>query len=539
MIRLCCAVLSGVLLWACFPPLALGRWLVWLALAPLLSLLWSSALARPGQESRPLRVKAAFSWGWVTGYVFFLLNLKWLHTVTWPGMFILPAYLALYVALWAVITATVGRPQPEWRLTQWLQAMTLIAAAWTGLECLRSWLLSGFGWNGLSVAVHQLTWFAQWAEFLGGMGLSFFIVPVNALAVLWFFAWRRRQMGLAAGSDWVFPAKMSAVFVLAAAMLAGGGAWLQHRTEKTPTRTVELALVQPNIPQAVKSNPDEFYPIAKTLAILTLQALGTSPPPSLVVWPESALPATRSDEAVMRLLEEVQSVQGFTHVLGIDDLELDAFYNAVMLFRGHPAQAQVYHKRHLVPFGEYVPLQEWMEKLRWLVPELPQGSFNAGDSADPLPLPAPDELVQMIPLVCFEDTLGRVARKAVRAAPQIMINVTNDAWFLDSEAADQHLANAVFRCIELRRPLARSANTGVTAVVDTCGRITHALPRLEEGVLRASVPVPAAHPSGQGEPVVTFYARYGDVFSWGLLALTGGAIAWRGVRGRRFALSRE
>src|SRR5690606_33109703 len=116
-----------------------------------------------------------------------------------------------------------------------------------------------------------------------------------------------------------------------------------------------------------------------------------------------------------------------------------------------------------------------MEKLRWMIPDLPRGSFNTGDSAEPFTLPAPDAEVQLIPLVCFEDTLGRVARHGVRAAPQLMVNVTNDGWFLDSEAADQHMANAVLRCIELRRPLARAANTGVTAVVDVRGRTTHAL----------------------------------------------------------------
>jgi apolipoprotein N-acyltransferase len=105
-----------------------------------------------------------------------------------------------------------------------------------------------------------------------------------------------------------------------------------------------------------------------------------------------------------------------------------------------------------------------------------------------------------------------VARRFVRDEPQLIVNVTNDAWFRDSEGADQHLANAIFRAIELRRPLIRTANTGVTAVIDPLGRVTHQLPRLQEGVLLASIPLPTT--GG-----LTFYARHGDLFAQSLLGL--------------------
>jgi apolipoprotein N-acyltransferase len=120
--------------------------------------------------------------------------------------------------------------------------------------------------------------------------------------------------------------------------------------------------------------------------------------------------------------------------------------------------------------------------------------------------------ISVIPLVCFEDTLGRVARRFARPEPQFLVNVTNDAWFLDSAGADQHLANAVFRTIELRRPMLRSANTGVTAVIDPLGRITHRLPRLQSAQLTATIPTP-------NDATTTLYARFGDAFSIALLGL--------------------
>ncbi len=524
------AIVSGMLLWACFPPLDLGKGLVWVALAPLLWALWPPV---GGEESaRPLSGWRAFRLGWLAGYVFFLLNFNWLHTVTWPGMFVLPVYLGLFVAGWAAVAATVGRPRREGAFGAWARAAGVTAAAWTGLEWLRGWLFTGFGWNGLGVAMSGDGWFPQWAEWIGVTGLSFFIVLGNALVVGLFRAWRRSGTGEVAGAALVYPAKLAVAGVLGGVVLMAGGAWLRDRAAAWPVTPLPVALVQPNIPQAIKNDPDEFYPIATTLAELTTRAMETVPPPSLIVWPESSLPTALSDPTVTGLLEEGAQLGEFTHILGIDDHQLDAFYNALVMFRGDPSQAQVYHKVHLVPFGEFVPLASLMERLRWLVPELPAGSFDVGDVTDPLPLPPPDAPAQIIPLVCFEDTVGRVARKFVRPASQAIINVTNDGWFLDSEAADQHLENAVFRCLELRRPMARATNTGATAVIDVTGRVTAALPRLEEGVLRATLPMPAVAEGGGPAGTMTLYARVGDAFSLALLGVTAAGVAGH-VWGRR------
>jgi apolipoprotein N-acyltransferase len=179
---------------------------------------------------------------------------------------------------------------------------------------------------------------------------------------------------------------------------------------------------------------------------------------------------------------------------------------------------QVHAKVHLVPFGEYLPLRSVLGRVKFIHALLP-GDFDRGETTEPLRLAEVPGGV--IPLVCFEDTIGRVARRFARPGTQLILNVTNDAWFRDSEGAEQHLANAVLRCVELRRPMVRAANTGVTAVIEADGRVVARLPRLAPGVLPARVPMVAA------DAPLTFYARHGDLFSQALLALAAGIVVWR------------
>ena len=159
------------------------------------------------------------------------------------------------------------------------------------------------------------------------------------------------------------------------------------------------------------------------------------------------------------------------------------------------------------------------------------GDFHRGKSTEPLPVSVDGEQVGVMPAVCFEDTLGRLMRRFVRSAPQFMVNLTNDGWFGRSVAAEQHLANARFRCIELRRPMVRSANTGVTSLIDTLG----GSPDTEDGAameLRGEdgTPFVAGHLFGKlqvpRQPLTTGYARWGDL-PVVLLGAVGVMAGWR------------
>lgn len=546
------ALATGLLMWTSFPPLELG----WVALVAALQLLLLALWPRPRSGSpglaaprpawwRATRAPGAFLHGYVAGVVFFLLNLKWLWHVTVLGAVMLALYLALYPAVWALFTATVARPRRWDSNREVLRGIVLTAAAWTGLEWVRGIALTGFGWNGLGVALigdNGLPDLAQWAEWIGVTGLSFVVTLCSAALLALWRIHQHHGLGARTRRHAVRLAKWAAAGVSAVIVLAGighfrGKAVLAAAADSPP---LIVALVQPNIPQEDKNSYDMFGLIAHALARQTQDAFAADPKPDILVWPESSLPAPYYDEDVQDLLRQGTELGDFTHVLGADDQQLDAYFNSIGVFRGDPLQAVLHHKVHLVPFGEYLPARGLFGKFEYIRAQLP-GDFRPGDSADPLPLPQPFSPaaaahaaaprvsdLTLIPLICFEDTIGRVARRFVRPEPQIIVNVTNDAWFHDSEGADQHLANARFRAIELRRPMIRAANTGVTAVIDTLGRVTHQIPRLQEGHLKAPLP----YPSHRG---LTLYARVGDLFSQFLLALAAAAAlrtTWSRFRSR-------
>ena len=201
-------------------------------------------------------------------------------------------------------------------------------------------------------------------------------------------------------------------------------------------------------------------------------------------------------------------------MLGTNDVDPEngTAYNAAALMAGSfdSPELQLYHKMHLVPFGEFVPFRKELPFLDAWLKHLVPGDFDRGESAEPLPFPG--KPMQVLPLICFEDTVGRHARKFIRPGSQFLVNVTNDGWFRQSPAAEQHVANARFRCVELRRPMVRACNTGVTCLIDDRGRVTAALSDPDsgffvKGALASTLRVPTA-------PPMTFYARFGDLFTF-------------------------
>jgi apolipoprotein N-acyltransferase len=182
--------------------------------------------------------------------------------------------------------------------------------------------------------------------------------------------------------------------------------------------------------------------------------------------------------------------------------------------RGIFDNRQYHHKVHRVPFGEYLPFRDTLPFMEPVFGSLFPRDFAKGRTTEPLHLEKP--ALQLIPLICFEDTVGRVARMFVRDAPQVIVNLSNDGWFLQSAETEIHLVNSIFRAIELRRPMVRCSNTGITCVVDLCGRARNMLSKdgstFIEGVLTDEVRAPV-------NPPVTIYARFGDWFSVTMLLI--------------------
>jgi apolipoprotein N-acyltransferase len=247
----------------------------------------------------------------------------------------------------------------------------------------------------------------------------------------------------------------------------------------------------------------------------------------------------------METIRQVRQAGPFSLIYGLNELEADlngenlvqrpkgrAFNSLVTMTPEDDLQS--FRKRHLVIFGETIP---FVDSLPWLKKIYEQqsgqefgGSFSPGDSLDPLPMNLNGTPIGIIPSICFEDTVPRLTRRFVRPGPQIIVNVTNDGWFKESPAAAQHFANARFRAIELRRPMLRCANSGVSAAIHANGSTSHpdtGKPQIlrdqngnhfTRGSLLAEIDIPL-------QPGFSLYAIIGD---WGiiLIALSGLSIAW-------------
>jgi apolipoprotein N-acyltransferase len=194
--------------------------------------------------------------------------------------------------------------------------------------------------------------------------------------------------------------------------------------------------------------------------------------------------------------------------------------------RGTVENRAIHPKIRLVPFGEFIPFRKEVPLFEKLLGNLIPMDFNAGTSLEPMRVEG--QPFSIVPLVCFEDTIGEHARRFIRPEPQVIVNVTNDNWFHESPATEMHFANARWRAVELRRTLVRSANTGVTAIVSPWGHVQR-MPSHEQGTVNGKFS------TGTGE--ITFYARHGDLFSQvvGTVGLLGcAAVAVSRRRRRRF-----
>ena len=531
-------VFSGVLLYLCYP-----RWdlhsLAWIWAFPLFAALWFGP---------PASFWRGFRLGYLSGATFYLLAFHWVTIVTPPGWILLCLYLAIFTGLWGGFAATIGR----WRgtdpatkkttlsvwMAMWPQAGAVLrcafvnASAWAGLEWLRGWLFGGFPWHNLGVAIHGYLPVLQIAEFVGVIGVGFLVLFTGCVffltAVRVFHEIRGHRL------------HAHPEFFIALAVLCGVFLFGLNRANQPPGLETELQLgiVQLNIPQVEKWDETLEDQIRESYKRYTAPLLAHC---DLVIWPETALAHTLYSPDNQILINDLLSSteNAGSLLLGIQESDFgkDQMYNSAALITKTVDDAQLYQKIHLVAFGEYVPFRESFPPMDWLLNRWIPLDFAAGES--PVNLHLKDPEISIAPLICFEDTVARLARRFVRGEPQLFVNVTNDGWFKESAVAEQHLANARFRCIELRRPMARAANTGVSCLLDAFGstggdskgRFRREIRDENTGspfVERAQtwkIGIPA-------DPPITFYAKWGDLFTLAVVLLSAPAIVtyWRGVR---------
>lgn len=482
------AVLSGMLMVLSFPSFGVG-FLGWVALVPLMFICSGVAPRR-----------AAFL-GWLAGAVFFVGSLYWLHHVTWVGYFALAFYCALYFIPFALLVAMRPGGWGSMARIKNLCWMAAAAAVWAASEYLRSTLVTGFPWNLLAVSQYNQISLIQIAEWGGVYLLSALMVFVNAGIAVTLLQYR---LGLRGAGYKIHVEFMTAMFVLAAASSFGLRVLLMDEPVSEPVRA---ALIQPNIPEVGNwelADPELIYERLEQLTEL----VGHSRDLDLIVWPETALPdfvrfSPRSAEMVGRCAAQgVPLLAGSMDLTWREDGEAD-YYNASLLFNTRGELLGTYRKQHLVLFGEYIPFEEKIPFINALTPI--NSSFKPGKKSTLFYLPGDPRGFSV--LICFEDTLPYLARRAALAGATWLMNQTNDSWFDPDSGSVQHMAHAVFRTVENRLPLLRCTNTGITCAIDSKGRIKQTLGPRTEGFQVAEV-LPA-DPNRR----VTFYTRHGDRFA--------------------------
>lgn len=376
----------------------------------------------------------------------------------------------------------------------------LVATVWVGQEWLRSVVLSGWGWNTLGTALHAQMAMIQVAEITGVAGLSFLVAFTNVILLATI-----RRFILEAK---VTPARPHYDLTLTMAAIVGVlGFGIHALQDRRPATTLKVTLVQPNIPREQKFNPGFAQPTFDQFTRLSARGLNDEFRSDLIVWPESAMPGpVLQDELSHRFVMDFSASTKTDLLLGTIDLDENADYNAALLVSESGRLVQIYRKVHLVPFGEYVPGRHTIPLLARIVGDQVPSDFSFGKEYTVFHLT--NEKARVAPLICFEDTIGDLTRQFVLAGANLLANVTNDGWFLRSAGSRQHLANAVFRCVETRLPMVRAANTGMTCIVNEFGVIAprRILPPFTEDVLLGEVHVPIG-------PELTFYVQHGELFA--------------------------
>jgi apolipoprotein N-acyltransferase len=448
-----------------------------------------------------------------TGYAFFVdaPTFAWLSPFAVLG---LPAYLALYPALGFALARLL------W--TRDASRILALAIALTASEWLRGHMLTGFPWNAYGYALSEPLALAQIASVVGLWGLTFLTVAIFASPAVLIEGKSRRK-------SWVAPAA-------ALATLLALGIFGVVRLSQVPTQMVshvKLRIMQPNLQQDVKFNYSAKQAVMQKYLALSDRATGPQSTgvrdASILIWPESAFPffLMREADAMAQIAELLP--KGTVLITGAVRVPDDArpgvpvtrAYNSIYVIDHDGSVLSVYDKTHLVPFGEYLPYQNWMERMGLSQLTKVQGGYIAGTRRRLLDIP---NAARALPLICYEAIFpGRLADGNDRAG--WIINVTNDGWFGISTGPYQHLQQARLRAIEEGLPIVRAANTGISAVIDPVGRIVAQLGLGIEGVLDANLPSAIAP---------TLYARLANIPAAIMLAIALIFVVYRRVKRHDF-----
>jgi apolipoprotein N-acyltransferase len=514
--RYLAGVVAGLLLALAFPKPSIAG-LAWIAPGILL-------LAGGGVDR-----KTTLKIGFTGGFAYYLASLYWLLCIPVTflpivGWLALSAYLSLFTALWVFLCWRFAPAPPSDLLKcRWKQRAIWplqCAALWVTNEIIIGRFLSGFPWDFLGVSQYRIIPLIQIAEFTGVYGVSFLVIWFSVSLMLTGVALIQNP---ARRHVWAREIALPAVALVVIAMTG----FHKARTVERPEDIVQIALIQPSIPQTLIWTEGESATRFKQLLKLSEDALTNKP--DILIWPEASVPnMLRHDKETADAVRDLATRYHVWILLGSDDAELRPgsvsqkdidYFNSAFAVSPDGELAGMYRKRRLVIFGEYVPFVRWLPFLKVLSPAGEGGGFTPGEK--PVPFLLRSLGVTTSVLICFEDTFPHIAREYVNRTTDFLVNVTNNGWFGESAAQWQHAATSVFRAVENRIPLVRCANNGLTCWVDSFGTMREIYFPGSKDIYKAGYKIVSVPVLSRGEQRrLTFYTRYGDVFGWSCCAMT-------------------
>ena len=412
-----------------------------------------------------------FAFGW------FSSGISWVHVsieqfgglplfVSLLMMLILCLYLAIFPAITGYLATKLSKNN---QLNLWL-----IPPIWLLGEYLRGVVLTGFTW--LSLGYSQIDGpLAAFAPVIGEVGITFIMLVISISLLNLIKNKQIKRHGLL----------LSALAIVT--LILNQSTWVEFRD-----KTIKTALVQGNIEQALKWSPEEQWPSMLTYLDLTRVNYDAD----LIIWPESAIPSMEPlAQEFLDMANQSAFLNNSAIITGIINYNFQSkhyFNSLIVLGKKHQDDKQAsyyyetknrYYKNHLLPIGEFVPFEDF---LRPIAPffNLPMSSFSRGDYTQPN-LVAQD--LHILPLICFEIAFPEQLAANMTDKTDLILTVSNDAWFGDSHGPHQHLEIARMRALEFGRPVLRSTNNGITAVIDHQGKITAQIPQFEQAVLKTEV----------------------------------------------------
>ena len=449
--------------------------------------------------ARAPTVKRGALTGFIFGLAYFLAGVAWVRVsmnefggmplpLAWFSAFLFCAFLALYPMLAGAFTAW-AKPKNPWFFA------FVFASAWTFAEYLRAHLFTGFEWLSVGVSQAPLGAFSGIAPVFGVFGVTFFVLLISSMLPV-VVPWAFRPVGTThKGALWrLFSLDLrSSLTLIVALAVITITYWIADQAfSKSEGKAIKVSLLQGNVAQSMKWEPEVFVKTLQLYERLVTQAKG-----ELIILPETALPAplSRIPPEYIERLRGIANSKNANLIIGVPVQENGKFYNAAISLGVE--NSQQYRKMHLVPFGEFMPLRGL---LAWFYSNLtiPMSDFSSGDALQSNIKVNGQSLGISI---CYEDAFARDVHRTLPDAT-LLVNISNDAWFGQSAAAEQHLQLSQMRAIEFARPMLRANNTGITAVIDEKGRVTQRLAPFTEGILETTV---------QGRKGSTPYAAWGDL----------------------------